>query len=354
MNTKILGTIFLLVLSVMIGHAQKIIFLHHSTGGGVYSGGDVLKWIQTYNTKNGTAYKITERNYPDTPYPWENYPYDYWNLWINGGCNNSNSSIECMDLLTKNYDVIIFKHCFPGADVSADTGNESVSSKRKSIGNYKLQYRALRTLMDSYPTTKFIVWTLAPLHRNATTTENALRANQFVDWVKNEWLSEDNKLHPNIFIFDFYGLSVELNSMPQNGKINCLKYDYEGDHNGSDSHPNSLANRTVGPLFAQAIVDAIKQQNTSIYEPRSNEPEIRIYPNPTSDQIIIDLGKYYQTFYSPTVKIINSLNQYIYESQLSSPSSTIDLKRNLANGIYLVQFVDKDNNILHTQKIIIQ
>jgi len=354
MNTKISGTIVLFVLSVMIGHAQKIIFLHHSTGGGVYSGGNVSQWFQTYNAQNGTAYKISERNYPDTPYPWENYPYDYWNLWINGTCNNSNASIECMDKLTQNYDVIIFKHCYPGADVLADQGNESVSLKRKSFGNYKLQYRALRSLMDSYPNTKFIVWTLAPLHRNATSSSNASRAKQFVDWVKNEWLTEDKKPHANIFVFDFFGLAAELNGLPANGEMNCLKYEYEGDHNGSDSHPNSLANRTIGPLFAQSIVDVINYQSTSTSKLLANEPEICIYPNPTSKQITIDLGEVYQALDGCSVRIANSLNQTIYESVISSPSSTIKLNQNIGNGIYFVHFVDRHKNPLYTRKIIFQ
>lgn len=338
----------------MIGRAQKIIFLHHSTGDGVYSGGNVPQWIKTYNTQNGTAYQISERSYPNTPYPWENYPYDYWNLWINGGCNNSNESIECMDMLTKNYHVIIFKHCFPGADISPDTGNESVSSKRKSIENYKLQYNALLALMDSYPSTKFIVWTLAPLHRNATNTENAAHARQFVDWVKNDWLTEDNKLHPNIFVFDFYGLSAELNSSPQYGKINCLKYEYEGDHSESDSHPNALANRTIGPLFAQSIVDAINLQSTLVPESEKKEPEICIYPNPTNKLITIDLGESYQTLDGGIVKITNSLNQTVSESKLSSPTSTIVLNQEFGKGYYFVHFFDSQNNHLYTKKILFQ
>jgi hypothetical protein len=351
---KRLGTILLILLFVTTGHAQKIIFLHHSTGGGVYDEGNVASWFQTYNTKNGTAYQITERNYPDSPYPWENYPYDYWNLWINGVCDNTNASIECLDKITRDYDVVIFKHCFPGADIVAEDGLASVSSSEKTTGNYKLQYRALRSLMDSYPNTKFIVWTLAPLHRKATTTENALRAKLFVDWVKNEWLTEDNKPHANIFVFDFYGLSAELNTSPNNGKTNCLKYEYEGDHNGSDSHPNSLANRTIGPLFAQVIVDAIKHQSTSIPETRVNEPDICIYPNPTKKQITIDLGEIYQTLNGGTIIITNNLNQTLYKSQVNSPSSTIVLNQQFAKAIYLVHFIDKQNNTLYTRKIMLQ
>ena len=112
--------------------------------------------------------------------------------------------------------------------------------------------------MDLYPDTKFIVWTLVPLHRNATSPEQASRANEFVNWVKNSWLKEDGSSHPNVYIFDFFGNAAEMSANPENGVQYCLKYAYEGDHNGSDSHPNKLANETIGPVFSQYIIDAIE------------------------------------------------------------------------------------------------
>lgn len=253
--TGIIAVVLLILLAgyffsaceVEAGTSDRILFLHHSTGGGVWWGGDVPGWFSNYNTVHATSYDIAERSYPDSPYPWENYPYDYWNLWVNGACNSANPNIECMNTMTQNHDIIIFKHCFPGADVLADTGTPNVSFSEKTLGNYKLQYRALRAMMDGYPNRKFIVWTLTPLHRLATSAENAARARQFVDWVKNSFLSEDGHSHPNIYIFDFWGLIA--------GSDNFLKYEYEGSHTGNDSHPNALANQTVGPIFSQFIVD---------------------------------------------------------------------------------------------------
>jgi hypothetical protein len=227
---------------------DKIIFLHHSTGAGVWSGGaGVSAWFSSYNSTHGTSYDISERSYPTNGYPWENYPYDYWNLWINGACNSSVPAMACLPKLTSDYDVVIYKHCFPGAGVIADDGNPSVSSDVKTLANYKLQYRALRQLMDGYTDNKFIVWTLAPLHRNATDADQAARAGEFVNWVKTDYLTEDGNSHPNIFIFDFFGLVA--------GTDNFLKYEYEGSHDGDDSHPNSTANAYVSPLFSQFIVD---------------------------------------------------------------------------------------------------
>ncbi len=236
--------------------ALEILFLHHSTGGGVYYEGGVPERIDDYNSSHGTAFRISERSYPDSPYPWENYPYDYWNLWINGACESGNPNVECIENLTQNYDVIIFKHCFPGAAVESDSGSPDVASPVKTLENYKAQYRTLRDMMDSYPDNLFIVWTLAPLHRLATTSAEAARAKKFVDWVTEDFLTEDGSGHPNIALFDFWGIVAEDNPQAVPGQVNCLKYEYEASHVGQDSHPNATANQTAGPQFAELIVDA--------------------------------------------------------------------------------------------------
>jgi hypothetical protein len=249
----------------------------------VYNGGIGLpQWFAGYNTEHETDFDISELSYPNSPYDWANYPFNFWNLWVNPGqCDNTQSGIRCIDWLASNFNTIIFKHCFPGADIVADDGTPSVSSGTKSIENYKLQYRALRTLMDSYPTNKFIIWTLAPLHRNATDAANASRAREFVNWVNEDWLSEDSKSHPNIFVFDFFSYTAELSETPVNGKVNCLKYEYEGDHNGNDSHPNEAANTAIMPIFGQFIADVLSNSGTEVNEQgRIEKPEIRLYPNP--------------------------------------------------------------------------
>lgn len=241
-------------------YSQKVIFLHHSTGGNVYYEGKVKEWIDDYNLNNNSHFELTERAFPNEPYEWKNYPFDYWNLWINQACDPGKPGIECINTLCRDYKMIIFKHCFPGADILEDTGNQDVGSERKSLENYKVQYRALLDMMDQYPGNLFIVWTLAPLHRLATTPENALRANEFAGWVKNEWLTEDGKSHKNILIFDFWGMTAAKEEIPGQGQANCLRYEYEKSHESGDSHPNVMANETVGPVFARFITDAFKEK----------------------------------------------------------------------------------------------
>jgi len=73
----------------------KIVFLHHSTGHAIWVGrnnrliykltgkGDVQRYFHHYNKKNNTNYYITERSFPkSSPYGWNNYPYDYYKIWV--------------------------------------------------------------------------------------------------------------------------------------------------------------------------------------------------------------------------------------------------------------------------------
>ena len=87
--------LLLIVGSTINVSAQSVIFLHHSTGAGVYNAG-VEQYFADYNSNNATDYQINERGYPNSPYPWNNYPYDFWNLWINGDCDSEQSGIECL------------------------------------------------------------------------------------------------------------------------------------------------------------------------------------------------------------------------------------------------------------------
>lgn len=227
--------------------SANIVFLHHSTGGVIWGGG-VASWLSDYNTLHGTNYTITERSYPNTPYPWENYPYDYWNIWINPNNDATAQSQANLDALTAQYDTIVFKHCFPVSGISADTGSPSISSKTKSIENYKLQYAALKTKLRSYPDTKFILWTGAALTQSTDPAQLA-RSRQFFDWVKTTW----DEPGDNIYLWDFYELETE------GGNFLLDKYATSA----NDPHPTNAFATVVAPYFAQRVVNVIRSENLS-------------------------------------------------------------------------------------------
>jgi hypothetical protein len=243
----------------------KILFLHHSTGECVWKGnykasfidrvyskitGDksnakIPSLIKEINSKALNALSIEEQIFPKaTPYGWKNYPFDYYNLWVKNAGDKPYMDEPTLEMLTKKYQVIIFKHCFPGSTIEAGSDTGTIDSEVKTLANYKLQYLALRKKMLEFPQTKFIVWTLSSLVKNNTNEDQALRAKKFCEWVINEW----DQPNDNIFLWDFNQLETE-------GGL-YMKDDYA--QNANDSHPNPEFSDRVASLFVNRIVDVIE------------------------------------------------------------------------------------------------
>jgi hypothetical protein len=224
----------------------RVVFLHHSTGSAIWEGG-VPGWFTAYNTAHGTTYQITELAYPGAPYPWDNYPYDYWNIWVNHAGTAPYQGNATLELLTPQYEVIAFKHCFPVSGIAADAGTPDVTSSEKTVGNYKAQYAALKTKLRSFPANRFIVWTGAALLQVNNTPEQAARAKEFFDWVRTVW----DEPGDNIYVWDFFDLETGggIYMLPENG--------------GSDSHPNPTFAAEAAPLFGQRVVDVIAGKGDS-------------------------------------------------------------------------------------------
>ncbi len=238
---------------------KKGIFLHHSTGYSVWLGktnnymykvtnkGDVQKYIDRYNRSNKTNYQITERFYPKKePYGWKNYPYDYYNIWVKNSGNEPYLEEATLEILTREYDLIIFKHCFPVSRIQPDSGTPDMDSEIKSLENYKLQYIALREKMHQFPNNKFIVWTPAVNTQKLMAEDEALRTREFHNWIVNDWDEKGD----NIFIWDFYSYETE-------GGLYLAEKNAVSSEN---SHPNIKFASRVAPIFARYIIDVIESK----------------------------------------------------------------------------------------------
>jgi len=222
----------------------RVGYLHHSTGGNVWAGG-VSEAVAAWNTAHATDYAIGERSYPDTGggYPWANYPYDYWNLWVaHQGASHDRGELN-LDDLAQAYDVIVWKHCFPVSSVEPDDGAPSVSSPTQTIANYRLQYTALKARLHEFPEVRFVLWTGAALTAEQTTPEAAARARDFFAWVRGTW----DEPGDNVYLWDFQALETE-------GGLYLAPAHAEG----TDSHPNASFSAEVAPLVARRIVDVIE------------------------------------------------------------------------------------------------
>jgi hypothetical protein len=246
-------------------HQTRIVFLHHSTGEEIWKGGVPL-FLQGWNSAHGTHYEISELPYPAAVgnhpllrkllparifnrlikehYPWDNYPYDYWNLWVAHTAENRDRSELNLDDLARTYDVIIFKHCFPVSRIEPDDGRPSVSSRKQTLANYKLQYEALKARMHQFPNTRFIVWTGAALTPAASNSDEAARAGQFATWVKESWDEKGD----NVFIWDFRELETG------GGPFMKPEYAFRPD----DSHPAKAFAATAAPLLGRRIIDVVE------------------------------------------------------------------------------------------------
>jgi len=221
----------------------RIVFLHHSTGGVIYGAG-LAEWIQAYNSEHGTNYAIEERAYPSAPYPWDNYPYDYWNIWVKHAGAQPFQGQDTLEKLTAAYDVIIWKHCFPVSAIEPDNGPGDVGSNQKTLANYRAQYEELKTAMRRFPKTLFIVCTGAALTRAGTNPESARRSQEFASWVRTQW----DQPGDNIFVWDFRQLET------QGGLYLFDQFAAAPE----DAHQSPSFAKRVMPFFGRRIVGVIE------------------------------------------------------------------------------------------------
>ena len=249
--TGIFAILLISILAISCGQGSKspymnILFLHHSTGGVIWKGGghSLKQFFKEFNQEYDTNYAISEKAFPkQSPYGWNNYPFDYYNIWVKNAGEEPFMKESTLEMLTKEYQLIMFKHCFPVSDIQADLDIPDINSDIKTLAHYKLQYLALRDKLHEFPDTKFILWTGAALVEAVTSEEKALRAKEFFEWVTDEWDVPGD----NIYIWDFYSLQTEGD----------LYFKEQYAVSSRDSHPNDEFAGRVVPLLFNRIIDVI-------------------------------------------------------------------------------------------------
>lgn len=248
---------------------MNIVFLHHSTGAVIWKGDEpslaaraanklsprlaesfagkarLPLLFENHNRDHNTSYRVDELSFPKAaPYGWHNYPYDYFNLWVKHAGDQPFMEEPTLEMLTRRYQVIIFKHCFPVCNIQAGTNAPEINSDCKTLANYKLQYLALREKMHQFSGTKFIVLTGAAQVKACATEDEAGRAAEFFRWVTGEWdLPGDN-----IFVWDLYKLQTE----------DGLYFKDSYARSANDSHPNGEFAARAVQLFFNRIIDVIE------------------------------------------------------------------------------------------------
>ena len=222
------------------GTPVRIIFMHHSTGENLIWQGGVREafvelgyefWDHGYNSDG-----LIDPYGRDTSINWnvpgDNTDPDGWYAIFNQPFTTppTNTLSHMLE-----YDVIIFKSCFPASHIADN----------EMFEDYKRYFLAIRSVMDQYPNKLFIPFTTPPLVPNSTDPGSAARARAWAQYLTSaEYLGG----HPNIHVFNFFTLLAD--------DTGYLRAEYRPDQ--WDSHPNELANRTVGPLFVAFVDQAIQ------------------------------------------------------------------------------------------------
>jgi hypothetical protein len=234
----------------------RIIFMHHSTGEGLIWQGGVREafaalgyefWDHGYNEEGLVD---PEGNYLGINWdvPGDNTDPDGWYAIFDQPVTEppTNTFSHMLE-----YDVIIFKSCFPSSDIYDDDMFQA----------YQRYFARIRDVIDQHPDKLFIPFTTPPLVPNETTLENAGRARRWAEYLTSpEYLDG----HPNIAVFDFFNTLADDQGF--------LRSEYRSDE--WDSHPNERANQIVGPIFVefvdQAIRDFVPGEPPEVVEPTEN------------------------------------------------------------------------------------
>jgi hypothetical protein len=145
-------------------------------------------------------------------------------------------------------DIIMFKSCYPNSNlVGEGEGPGDPLSKTRNVANYKAVFETLKDTFKKYPDKKFIYVTAPPLVPAETKPENAVRARQFNEWLKLEFVPqyrEETGLD-NFYVFDFFNVLAD--------QQNYLKKEYRRVE--TDSHPNAAAGKAATAAFITFLRD---------------------------------------------------------------------------------------------------
>jgi hypothetical protein len=87
--------------------------------------------------------------------------------------------------------------------------------------------------------------------------------------------------------------------------------------------------------------------------PPNNLNTIKVFPNPAKTHITINYGNF-ASMSGYTLNIVNAIGQTVFTTPINQQTSYIDLSTWTGNGIYFVQIIDPQNNMIENRKIVIQ
>ena len=158
------------------------------------------------------------------------------------------------------------------------------------------------------------------------------------------------KLYSNNVLIGTSTGSLNLSSITQNlffGKEGALGRFFKGKLDDI-----RIYNRAINACDVDSLFNEPNAFSTGITE-QTNSNSIKIYPNPSNKNLTIDFGNI-GIIEGYELKISNTLGQQVLQQEITQQQFYVDLSTLKSKGIYFVQVLDKQNNIVETKKIILQ
>jgi hypothetical protein len=111
-------------------------------------------------------------------------------------------------------------------------------------------------------------------------------------------------------------------------------------------------NRTLTDSEIEKIF-YIREQSPTDVQHQTNESNLDIYPNPTTDVVNIDFHDL-NKFEGGKVKIMSMSGQIVYEENITQSKMTLSVVDRFSKGIYIVTTTDSGGNIMSNEKLIVQ
>ena len=95
--------------------------------------------------------------------------------------------------------------------------------------------------------------------------------------------------------------------------------------------------------------------NITGFNPITYQNQVKVFPNPAKDNLVIDCGANFNTLTGYSMKILNTVGQSVYNSLITQQVTNIPLTApTWSPGAYIVQFINPTGTVIEAKQIIIQ